>query len=315
MSRRDAIPSDKQLKDSMQKYQEAVRSAEARIVSQEILSKPGDKKKPLKEQEFAGLRINDWTDSWKPGFAVTEWRIRWSEVDQQFMWQDQQQELWSALQTATNQYDARLRSLKEAKVHASGYGPRTLGAGSSFECVIENLLRWSIVFSSTHKEDFMRWRRTALLVLLSLAGFASANGQSLSAADAKNHVGEKATVCGKVASERTATSSRGEPTFINLDAAYPNQIFTILIWGENRQNVGTLPQEGFLVCATGTIQEYRGVPEIVVRNAGQLGRTTPTGRTAAPSGTTAECRDGTYSYSQHRQGTCSHHGGVAQWLQ
>ena len=34
----------------------------------------------------------------------------------------------------------------------------------------------------------------------------------------------------------------------------------------------------------------------------------------APPGATALCRDGTYSYSQHRSGTCSHHGGVAQWL-
>ncbi len=32
------------------------------------------------------------------------------------------------------------------------------------------------------------------------------------------------------------------------------------------------------------------------------------------SGATAICRDGTCSYSQHRQGTCSHHGGVAKWL-
>lgn len=30
-------------------------------------------------------------------------------------------------------------------------------------------------------------------------------------------------------------------------------------------------------------------------------------------GATARCADGTYSYSAHRQGTCSHHGGVAQW--
>ena len=28
---------------------------------------------------------------------------------------------------------------------------------------------------------------------------------------------------------------------------------------------------------------------------------------------TALCSDGTGSYSQHRSGTCSHHGGVAQW--
>lgn len=35
---------------------------------------------------------------------------------------------------------------------------------------------------------------------------------------------------------------------------------------------------------------------------------------SSPVGATARCGDGTYSYSQHRSGTCSHHGGVAQWL-
>src|SRR6184192_3866769 len=35
---------------------------------------------------------------------------------------------------------------------------------------------------------------------------------------------------------------------------------------------------------------------------------------SSPPGATARCRDGTYSYSQHRSGTCSHHGGVAAWL-
>ena len=36
--------------------------------------------------------------------------------------------------------------------------------------------------------------------------------------------------------------------------------------------------------------------------------------TAPPPGATALCRDGTYSFSQHHSGTCSHHGGVARWL-
>lgn len=35
---------------------------------------------------------------------------------------------------------------------------------------------------------------------------------------------------------------------------------------------------------------------------------------SAPAGASAKCRDGSYSFSAHRQGTCSHHGGVAQWL-
>jgi DNA/RNA endonuclease YhcR with UshA esterase domain len=95
---------------------------------------------------------------------------------------------------------------------------------------------------------------------------------TLSAADAKNHIGEQATVCGQVAGERTATGSRGEPSFINLDAAYPNQIFTILVWGDDRSNVGPLPSEGAHVCVSGKIQEYRGVPEIVVRSRTQLSR-------------------------------------------
>lgn len=33
----------------------------------------------------------------------------------------------------------------------------------------------------------------------------------------------------------------------------------------------------------------------------------------APAGATAHCGDGTYSFSQHHAGTCSHHGGVAEW--
>ncbi|MGG7571198.1 DUF3761 domain-containing protein [Streptomyces sirii] len=38
------------------------------------------------------------------------------------------------------------------------------------------------------------------------------------------------------------------------------------------------------------------------------------GSQQAPGGATAQCNDGSYSYSAHRRGTCSHHGGVAVWL-
>jgi hypothetical protein len=82
------------------------------------------------------------------------------------------------------------------------------------------------------------------------------HSQTLTASQAKMHEGENATVCGIVASERTVTSSRGKPTFINLDAAYPDQIFTILVWEEDRQKVGKLPSQGAHVCAKGVIQYY-----------------------------------------------------------
>ena len=40
----------------------------------------------------------------------------------------------------------------------------------------------------------------------------------------------------------------------------------------------------------------------------------PTYYPTAPKGATARCKDGTYSFSTSRRGTCSHHGGVAEWL-
>jgi hypothetical protein len=35
---------------------------------------------------------------------------------------------------------------------------------------------------------------------------------------------------------------------------------------------------------------------------------------SVPAGASARCRDGSFSFSAHARGTCSHHGGVAQRL-
>lgn len=35
---------------------------------------------------------------------------------------------------------------------------------------------------------------------------------------------------------------------------------------------------------------------------------------AIPAGASAQCHDGSYSFSRHHSGTCSHHGGVGRWL-
>jgi hypothetical protein len=115
-----------------------------------------------------------------------------------------------------------------------------------------------------------RWFGIAILSCVTLAP-CDLNAQApqvkrLTAAEAKDHVGEQTTVCGKVASARFAATTRGKPTFLNLDKPYPNQIFTVLIWGENREKFGT-PEEKYWdkqVCVTGKITEYRGAPEIVV---------------------------------------------------
>jgi hypothetical protein len=107
----------------------------------------------------------------------------------------------------------------------------------------------------------------ALVVVCSALAYAS-----VSALEAKAHLGENATVCGEVASAHYAASSRGKPTFINLDRPYPNQLFTILIWGENRARFGR-PEQTYLgkhICVTGQIRSYRGVPETIASHPSQI---------------------------------------------
>jgi hypothetical protein len=86
----------------------------------------------------------------------------------------------------------------------------------------------------------------------------------ITASEAKDHVGERATVCGQAASTRYADRTKGQPAFLNLDAPYPNQIFTIVIWGSDRAKFGE-PETKYRdkrVCATGSIKSYHGIPEI-----------------------------------------------------
>lgn len=98
-------------------------------------------------------------------------------------------------------------------------------------------------------------------------------GPRLPAAEAARHVGERATVCGEVASTRYAPSVDGEPTFLNLGRPYPDQVFTALIWGDDRPRFDRPPEEHFRdrrICVTGTIRSHRGTPQIIVRQPGQI---------------------------------------------
>jgi DNA/RNA endonuclease YhcR with UshA esterase domain len=95
----------------------------------------------------------------------------------------------------------------------------------------------------------------------------------LTTSDAKAHIGEQATVCGVVKSARWASGSNRKPTFLNLDAAYPKQAFTVVIFEENRGRFTPPPEEQFKdkrICVTGKIEEFRGTPEIVVTAPAQI---------------------------------------------
>lgn len=101
--------------------------------------------------------------------------------------------------------------------------------------------------------------------------------QTLTPAEAAEHIGERATVCGRVESASYASRSPGQPTFLNFGRPYPDQLFTVVIWGSDRARFATPPEVAFKgadVCVTGVVREYRGRPEIVVSNPSAIWRRT-----------------------------------------
>jgi hypothetical protein len=112
-----------------------------------------------------------------------------------------------------------------------------------------------------------------IFVVLLCASTSIAQQEYVNPIDAHKFIGMEKTVCGTVASATYAIRTKGRPTFLNLDQPYPKQIFTVLIWGSDRNKFKNPPEtflKGKRICVTGTIEDYRGKPEIIVRGPGQI---------------------------------------------
>ena len=118
----------------------------------------------------------------------------------------------------------------------------------------------------------------ASFILLIFAFFVCASGsiaqqEYVNPIDAHKFIGMEKTVCGTVASATYAIRTKGRPSFLNLDQPYPKQIFTVLIWGSDRNKFKNPPEtffKGKRICVTGIIEDYRGKPEIIVRGPDQI---------------------------------------------
>jgi hypothetical protein len=114
--------------------------------------------------------------------------------------------------------------------------------------------------------------RLSIISLALVVPALAAQADPLAPEDAGKHVGEKATVCGVVASAKYASQSGGRPTFLDFVKPYPNTIFTALILGADRPKFGTPEKavQGKEVCVTGEIKLYDGKPEIILTDPRQL---------------------------------------------
>ena len=109
----------------------------------------------------------------------------------------------------------------------------------------------------------------ALAVLIGIPQLSIAD--AIPSAQAKDHVGETATVCGRVADTRYQEAG-SHVTFLNFDKPYPDHTFTAFLPAENRSKFGT-PEKDYKdkdICVTGKIEDYHGKPEIVLTDPQQI---------------------------------------------
>lgn len=90
---------------------------------------------------------------------------------------------------------------------------------------------------------------------------------------AKDYIGKEACVCGKVVSTKFSENGKTNPTYINLDKKYPEQVFTLMIFGQDRQNFSYKPEEflqGKTICVKGKVGEFKGTPQIIANKEKQV---------------------------------------------
>lgn len=112
----------------------------------------------------------------------------------------------------------------------------------------------------------------AVVVLLLLAGTASAQ-QKIRPDQALKFVGKPAVVCGLVRNTTYNRRHSQKLTILNLDRAYPNHIFTIVIKGKDRGKFANPPEVYYRkkrVCVSGVVSEFQGRAMMAVENAEQL---------------------------------------------
>jgi len=125
------------------------------------------------------------------------------------------------------------------------------------------------------KKRIIIFTKTVLLILclLIVGSISIAEEQFINPTDAEKYVGKEKTVCGVVVSATYASGTQGQPTFLYLDRPYPNQIFTVVIWGVDRKTFNSPPEvyyKGKTICVTGKIKSYKVGPEIMVNDPSQI---------------------------------------------
>ena len=105
----------------------------------------------------------------------------------------------------------------------------------------------------------------SVLLLFVISAF-SYSQDTVSSKDAKNFIGQTKIVTGKVAS---VFVSKSGTVLINFDEKHPNATFVAVIKPENPVAYDNII-EGCMLTVSGTIEDFKGKPEIIIKDISQI---------------------------------------------
>jgi len=107
------------------------------------------------------------------------------------------------------------------------------------------------------------------IILLTLVLLCGCSRSGIPASEAKNHIGERATVYGKVYQSKL---TRTGTAMLDIGGAYPNEQFSVVEFRADRDYHELAKLEGETISVTGTIKDYRGKPEIVIASPEEISK-------------------------------------------
>ena len=106
-----------------------------------------------------------------------------------------------------------------------------------------------------------------------LTAFSVSAQAKITLEEVAQHMGDSVRVCGKVFGTRFLENSNGRPTLINVGGAYPNELLTVVIYGDDREKFTGKPEEIYSnknICVTGRIVAFKGKSQIIITVPEQL---------------------------------------------
>ena len=101
---------------------------------------------------------------------------------------------------------------------------------------------------------------------------------------AKQHVGDVVTIVGPLLASKSRPELNGSPTWLDVGNVFPNRNrLTVVVWGKNLSNFNPQDLDAMywfqavfdekayaLICIQGIVTEYKGVPQIELKDLSQL---------------------------------------------